>query len=159
VATFVLVHGGWHGGWCWREVAPLLRQAGHTVPAPTLTGLGERAHLLASGVDLDLHARDIVNVLEYEGLADVVLVGHSHGDMVVSAVAGRAIGRLARLVYPYQRPSSASSSTRDWRLAWWRTGVLGLRASWQLPCLLSPRRRRSCRWWPSRPTGRRPAPR
>jgi hypothetical protein len=58
VATFVLVHGGWHGGWCWRAVAPLLRQAGHTVHAPTLTGLGEHAHLLASGVDLDLHARD-----------------------------------------------------------------------------------------------------
>jgi alpha-beta hydrolase superfamily lysophospholipase len=65
-ATFVLVHGGWHGGWCWRHVAPLLRVAGHAVYAPTLTGLGERAHLLDPAVDLDTHVRDVVEFLEGE---------------------------------------------------------------------------------------------
>lgn len=78
MVTFVLVHGSWHGGWCWREVVPLLRAAGHAVYTPTLTGLGARAHLLASGVDLTTHIQDIVNLLFYEDLAEVVLVGHSY---------------------------------------------------------------------------------
>src|SRR5512132_2749482 len=67
-ATFVLVHGAWHGGWCWKKVAPLLRAAGHDVYAPTLTGLGERSHLLSHDVGLDTHVQDIVNVLAYEEL-------------------------------------------------------------------------------------------
>jgi len=99
MATYVLVHGAWHGGWCWQRVAPLLRAAGHTVYTPTLTGLGERAHLAHPGVDLALHVRDIVAVLEYERLQEVILVGHSYGGMVITGVAEQAPDRLAHLVY------------------------------------------------------------
>lgn len=99
MATFVLVHGGWHGGWCWRKVAPLLRDAGHEVYAPTLTGLGERAHLLSPAVDLETHIRDVVGVVTYEDLEEVVLVGHSYGGMVITGAAERIAERLAHLVY------------------------------------------------------------
>src|SRR5262249_4166697 len=99
MATYVLVHGAWHGGWCWRRVRPLLQQAGHDVFTPTLTGLGERAHLLSPEVNLDTHIQDVVGVLECEDLERVILVGHSYGGMVISGVAERAAARLARLVY------------------------------------------------------------
>ena len=99
MATFVLVHGAWHGGWCWKKVTPLLRAAGHDVYTPTLTGLGERAHLLSPAVDLEMHIRDVLGVLEYEDLRQVVLVGHSYGGMVITGVADRASERLAHLVY------------------------------------------------------------
>lgn len=79
MTTFVLVHGAWHGGWCWREVAEGLRAAGHQVFAPTLTGQGERHHLLDQRVDLHTHIADVMAVLECEELSDVVLVGHSYG--------------------------------------------------------------------------------
>jgi pimeloyl-ACP methyl ester carboxylesterase len=85
--TFVLVHGAWHGGWCWRRVADRLRRAGHAVLTPTLSGLGERSHLLQSGIDLATHVADIVNVMQWERLADVVLCGHSYGGFVISGVA------------------------------------------------------------------------
>ena len=98
-ATYVLVHGGGHGGWCYQRVARLLRASGHDVYAPTLTGLGERSHLLSPAIDLDTHIRDIVAVLEYEDLSDVILVGHSYGGMVITGVADRAAGRIGRLVY------------------------------------------------------------
>ena len=98
-ATFVLVHGAWHGGWCWKEVVPLLREAGHAVFAPTLTGLGERVHLLAPEIDLTTHIDDVLGLLEYEDLTNVVLVGHSYGGMVISGVAEQAASRLAQLVY------------------------------------------------------------
>jgi pimeloyl-ACP methyl ester carboxylesterase len=99
MATFVLVHGSWHGGWCWREVVPLFRAAGHAVYAPTLTGLGARAHLLASGVDLTTHIQDIDSLLFFEDLAEVVLVGHSYAGAVISGVAARSPERLASLIY------------------------------------------------------------
>jgi pimeloyl-ACP methyl ester carboxylesterase len=98
-ATFLLVHGAWHGGWCWKKVAPLLRAAGHEVFTPTLTGLGERTHLLTPQVGLDTHIEDVVAVLEYQDLAGVVLVGHSYAGMVIAGVAQRAATRLAGLVY------------------------------------------------------------
>jgi len=85
--TFVLVHGAWHGGWCWQRVADRLRGGGHTVFTPTLTGLGERSHLLRAGIDLKTHIADVVNVMKWEGLSDVVLCGHSYGGMVISGVA------------------------------------------------------------------------
>src|SRR5512147_745134 len=85
--TFVMVHGAWHGGWCWRRVADLLERQGHKVFAPTLTGLGERSHLMRAGINLSTHVTDVVNVLEWEGLSDVVLCGHSYGGLVVSGVA------------------------------------------------------------------------
>jgi len=99
VATYVLVHGGGHGGWCYQRVARILRSAGHEVHTPTLSGLGERSHLMRPGIDLDTHIHDIVNVLHYEDLRDVILVGHSYGGMVVTGVADRAAGRIGRLVY------------------------------------------------------------
>jgi pimeloyl-ACP methyl ester carboxylesterase len=99
MATYVLVHGGGHGGWCYQRVAALLRAAGHEVYTPTLTGLGERSHLVGPHVDLDLHIRDVCEVLHYEDLRDVILVGHSYGGMVVTGVADRAADRVGRLVY------------------------------------------------------------
>ncbi len=99
MATYVLVHGGGHGGWCWARLAPLLRAAGHEVHTPTLTGLGERSHLVRPGIDLDLHITDVVAVLEHEDLTDVILVGHSYGGMVITGVADRATARVGQLVY------------------------------------------------------------
>jgi pimeloyl-ACP methyl ester carboxylesterase len=99
MATYVLVHGGGHGGWCYQRVARLLRSAGHEVYTPTLTGLGERSHLLSPGIDLDLHITDVVAVLDYEDLRDVILVGHSYGGMVITGVADRAAARIGRIVY------------------------------------------------------------
>jgi len=98
-STYVLVHGAWHGGWCWKKVAPALRAAGHVVYTPTLTGLGERAHLANPAIDLATHVADVVNLLEAEELDKVVLVGHSYGGMVVTGVADRAADRIGRLVY------------------------------------------------------------
>jgi pimeloyl-ACP methyl ester carboxylesterase len=98
MATFVLVHGGWHGGWAWREVARRLRAAGHEVYAPTLTGLGERVHLLSERVSQELHAEDVANVLFYEDLRDVVLVGHSYSGIVITLAAERT-DRIGQLVY------------------------------------------------------------
>jgi pimeloyl-ACP methyl ester carboxylesterase len=97
--TFLLVHGAWHGGWCWKKLTPLLRAAGHQVFTATLTGLGDRAHLLSAEVDLTTHVKDITAVLEYEDLRDVVLVGHSYGGMVIAGVAEKSGARLAQLVY------------------------------------------------------------
>jgi pimeloyl-ACP methyl ester carboxylesterase len=99
MATFVLVHGGGHGGWCYRDVAGILRSAGHTVHAPTMTGVGERSHLVGPDVDLELHVQDIANVLRYEDLTDVLLVGHSYGGMVITGTADRVADRVAGLVY------------------------------------------------------------
>jgi pimeloyl-ACP methyl ester carboxylesterase len=99
MATFVLVHGGGHGGWCYQPMAKILRAKGHDVYAPTLTGLGERSHLLSPAINLDLHIADVVQVLKYEDLRDVVLAGHSYGGMVITGVADRAHDRIRRLVY------------------------------------------------------------
>ena len=99
MATYVLVHGGGHGGWCYQRVARLLRSSGHEVYTPTLSGLGERSNLLSPDIDLDLHVRDVVAVLHYEDLDDVILVGHSYGGMVITGAADRAADRIGRVVY------------------------------------------------------------
>src|SRR6201746_2903671 len=88
MAPVVLVHGAWHGGWCWDRVAPLLRAAGHEVHAPTLTGLSERGHLLSPLVGLDTHVQDVVSLIDVLQLRDVVLVGHSYAGQIVTALAG-----------------------------------------------------------------------
>jgi pimeloyl-ACP methyl ester carboxylesterase len=99
MTTFVLVHGAWHGGWCYKRVARLLRQAGHEVYTPTLTGLGERAHLMSRSIDLGTHIQDIVGVIRCEELSDVVLCGHSYGGMVIAGVAEQIAGTICSLVY------------------------------------------------------------
>jgi pimeloyl-ACP methyl ester carboxylesterase len=99
MATYVLVHGGGHGGWCYQPVAKILRSAGHDVHTPTLTGLGERSHLLHPDIDLDTHITDVTALLHYEDLCDVILVGHSYGGMVITGVADRATDRIGHLVY------------------------------------------------------------
>jgi pimeloyl-ACP methyl ester carboxylesterase len=98
-ATFVLVHGAWSGGWCYARVADALRARGHRVFTPTLTGQGERSHLLTGTVNLSTHIADISNVFRYEGLRDVVLAGHSYGGMVITGVADRLPDRVSSLVY------------------------------------------------------------
>lgn len=97
--TFVLVHGTSHGGWCWKRVARLLRAQGHEVYTPTLTGLGERSHLMNAAIDLDTHILDVVNVIRWEELSEVCLVGHSSGGVIVSGVAERALERIASIVF------------------------------------------------------------
>jgi pimeloyl-ACP methyl ester carboxylesterase len=99
MATFVLVHGGGHGGWCYQPVARRLQARGHVAYAPSLTGLGERSHLMRPDIDLDLQIKDVVQLLHYEDLTDAILVGHSYGGMVITGVADRATERVGHRVY------------------------------------------------------------
>ena len=97
--TFVVAHGAWSSGWAWKKMHPLMRERGHRLLTPSYTGLGERAHLANADIDLDTHITDVVNVLVYEDLRDVVLIGHSYGGMVATGVADRARDRITRLIY------------------------------------------------------------
>jgi pimeloyl-ACP methyl ester carboxylesterase len=98
-ATFLVCHGAWSAGWAWKKMHPLMQAAGHRLVTPTFTGLGERAHLANPSIDLETHIEDIVNVIKYEDLRKVVLIGHSYGGMVASGVADRARERIAQLIY------------------------------------------------------------
>lgn len=125
MANFVLVHGAWHGGWCWQRVMAVLQKDGHRVHAVTLTGLGERAHLLSPAITLDTHIDDVMNLIEAEELSDVVLAVHSYAGMIGTAVADRLGQGLKHLVYvdavvpkPGESWSSTqSSATQQQRLA------------------------------------------
>jgi pimeloyl-ACP methyl ester carboxylesterase len=97
--TFVLVHGSWHGGWCWSRVARILRKQGHDVYTPTLTGLGERSHLMSGLITLDTHITDVVNVIKWESLEGITLVGHSYAGFVISGVAERASSAISSIVF------------------------------------------------------------
>jgi len=97
--TFVLVHGAWHGGWCWRRVSDLLERQGHKVFTPTLTGLGERSHLMSKDIRLATNVTDVVNHIKWEGLEGVVLCGHSYGGMVVSGVAEQMADKINSIVF------------------------------------------------------------
>lgn len=99
MANFVLIHGAWHGGWCWRDTARELRAAGHDVFTPTLTGVGERAHQGGENITLETHVRDACGCIEAEELSDVILCGHSYGGMVITGVADRMADRVRSLVY------------------------------------------------------------
>jgi pimeloyl-ACP methyl ester carboxylesterase len=122
MAIFVLIHGAWHGGWCWQRVARHLRAVGHEVYTPTLTGLGERVHLASPLVGLETHILDISYVLQFEDLSNVILVGHSYGGTVINAVADRMPERVAHLVYvdaplPHDGQSlldALDSGTSEW---------------------------------------------
>ncbi len=125
MADFLLVHGAWHGAWCWRRVLPLLAQASHRVHAVTLTGVGERAHLLNAAIDLETHISDVMAAMDAEELDQVVLVVHSYAGMLGTAVADRRPQRLQHLVYldavlpkPGESWSSThASTTRNARIA------------------------------------------
>ena len=99
MAVFVVAHGAWSSGWAWRKMRTLMRDAGHDFFTPSYTGLGERHHLASRAVSLSLHIEDIVNVLEFEDLRDVVVIGHSFGGLVATGVADRARDRVARIIY------------------------------------------------------------
>ena len=99
MASFVLVHGAWHGSWCWKRVRKALQAAGHDVFTPTLTGVADRSHLLSRDVNLDTHIQDVLNLIEWEELTDIVLCGHSYGGCVVTGVADRIPERIRSLVY------------------------------------------------------------
>jgi pimeloyl-ACP methyl ester carboxylesterase len=99
MSVYVLVGGGWLGGWCWQSVAHRLREEGHDVYPATLTGLGERIHLASPEVDLETHIADVVNLIEFEDLHEVVLLGHSYAGLVVTGVADRGPERISQLVY------------------------------------------------------------
>lgn len=99
MSTFVLVHGAMHGGWCWRNVAPLLRDAGHTAYAPTLTGQGERSHLLSRDIGVDTHVQDIAALLKYEDLSEVRLVLHSYSGVLAGPIIDAAADRVAEIIY------------------------------------------------------------
>src|SRR5271169_3209137 len=99
MSTYVLVHGAWHGSWCWKRVRKALQAAGHEVFTPTLTGVGERSHLGSTSVSLSTHTADVVNLIRWEELSDVILCGHSYGGCVISGVADRIPDRIGALVY------------------------------------------------------------
>jgi pimeloyl-ACP methyl ester carboxylesterase len=116
MANFVLVHGAWHGGWCWHRVTAVLQKDGHRVHAVTLTGLGERAHLLSPAITLDTHIDDVISAIEVEELSDVVLAVHSYAGMIGTAVADRLAKRLKHLVYVdavVPKPGESWSSTQS----------------------------------------------
>ena len=113
MATFVLVHGAWHGSWCWKRVRKALQEHGHDVFTPTLTGVGERSHLLSPQVNLDTHIDDVVNLIQWEELSDVVLCGHSYGGCVISGVADRVAGSHRRPGLPGRIRSEDGQSLYD----------------------------------------------
>jgi pimeloyl-ACP methyl ester carboxylesterase len=98
-ATFLVCHGAWSAGWAWKKLYPLMAAGGHRLVTPTYTGLGEREHLANPSIDLETHIQDILNVIRYEDLRDVVLIGHSYGGMAATGVADRARDRIIRLIY------------------------------------------------------------
>ena len=99
MATYLLVHGAWHGGWCWRRVTDILQSAGHRVFTPTLTGLGERAHMATPDVDLDCHINDVLGVIDMEELDDVILCGHSYGGQVITPVLDQRVEKFRASVW------------------------------------------------------------
>lgn len=99
MSSFVLIHGGWHGGWCWRRVAKHLRDGGHEVFTPTLTGMGEREHLWTPELGLSTHTQDVLNLIRFEQLSHVILVGHSYGGTIMTLVADQIALHIDALVY------------------------------------------------------------
>ncbi len=123
---YVLVHGAWHGGWCWKRMLPALQAPGVEIYTPTLTGLGERAHLASRDVSLETHIQDVLGVIESERLDDVMLVGHSYGGVVVTAVADRIPQRISRLVYLDALVPKAGQSAYDCAGPMFRERIEGL---------------------------------
>jgi pimeloyl-ACP methyl ester carboxylesterase len=137
MSTFVLVHGAWHGGWCWKRVATLLRAAGHEAYTPTLTGLGERVHLMSRAINLQTHIDDVVNLFHAEELSDAVLCGHSYGGMVITGVADRVADKIRALVYLDAFLPADGQCLLDFmspeRVAQFRQGVQEKGSGWLIP--------------------------
>src|SRR5436190_20739085 len=98
--TFRVCHGAWSAGWAWKKMHPLMSKAGHRLVTPTYTGLGERAHLAHPAIDLETHIADMLNVIRYEDLRDIALIGHSYGGMVATGLADRARDKAKHVIYP-----------------------------------------------------------
>lgn len=113
MATYVLIAGAWLGGWAWQRVTPYLRAAGHEVYTPTLTGLGDRVHLGQPETGLETHIQDIVNLIEFEGLDDIVLLGHSYAGFPVTGAASRIPDKIRRLVYMGNLPPLPNQAMFD----------------------------------------------
>lgn len=137
MSTYVLVHGAWHGSWCWKRVRAALQAQGHDVFTPTLTGVGERSHLLSPQVDLETHINDVVNCIRWEELSDVILCGHSYGGCVIRGAADRIADRIGALVYLDAFVPEAGESLHDLLPAEMRTGQLDLANAvgegWRVP--------------------------
>jgi pimeloyl-ACP methyl ester carboxylesterase len=121
-STFVLIHGAWHGGWSWQRVVEILQRAGHTVLAPTLSGVGERSHLVGLEINLTTHVLDVVNEVTWKDLTNIVLCGHSYGGMVVTGAAEHIQERIASIVYldaflPNDRESLNDVAGSEWPAA------------------------------------------
>lgn len=128
----MLVHGAWGGSWMWGRLAQLLRSQGHEVFTPSLTGIGERAHLASASVDLSTHIQDVLGAIEYERLADFVLVGHSYGGMVVTGVADRVAEKIRTLVYLDAFVPKDGESLLDLARPEMRERILALK-DWRVP--------------------------
>ncbi len=137
MANFVLVPGFWLGGWAWKAVTDVLRENGHAVYPVTLTGLGERVHLGNAQTNLDTHVADVVNLIEFEELDDVYLVGHSYGGVVITQVADKIPERLAKLIYVDSAPLPDGVATIEFqspeRLAAFENAVATHGDGWRLP--------------------------
>jgi pimeloyl-ACP methyl ester carboxylesterase len=137
VATFLVAHGAWSAGWAWKKMRPLLRARGHDIFTPTYTGVGERSHLAHKDIDLETHIADVLGVLGFEDLRNVILVGHSYGGMVATGVADRASERIAQLVYldafaPRDGQSLLELQTEDARQRV-RNGAKNEGDGWRIP--------------------------
>ena len=135
MATFLICHGAWSAGWAWKKVRPLLRAAGHEVFTPTYTGLGERVHQASPAVDLETHIRDILGVIEFEGLSEIDLLGHSYGGMVATGVADRVPARIKQLIYLDAFVPANGQSVTDLRTPGPRPAAApgGSSESWLIP--------------------------
>ncbi|HVV93795.1 MAG TPA: alpha/beta hydrolase family protein [Hyphomicrobiales bacterium] len=138
MTTFVLVQGAFEGGWYWKPVATLLERQGHTVFRQSLTGLGERSHLLSRSIDLETHIADVTSLIRYERLDGVTLVGHSYGGMVVTGVADRMAERIGALIYLDAALPESGQSMFDLILPARREAMLAAAAAagegWTVPC-------------------------
>ncbi|MGW8269929.1 MAG: alpha/beta fold hydrolase [Burkholderiales bacterium] len=137
MATILVAHGAWSAGWAWKKMHPLLAAHGHRLVTPTVTGLGERAHLAQRAIDLEAHIADLLAVIEFEDLSDLVLVGHSYGGMVATGVADRVPQRIAQRVYldafvPRDGQSLFDLISPEARAAM-RKGVAEQGAGWRIP--------------------------
>ena len=137
MTVFILIHGMWHGGWCWKKVTPLLRASGYEVYTPTLTGLGERSHLQNVEIDLEMHIQDVVSVFEFEDLHQVILVGHSLGGFIVNLDGiipenGKAMKDMIGEIWDIFTKSAVETGNGLWipPVADWTFGVFGTDVEW-----------------------------